>query len=162
MFRPRFLPVCLTWATILIWPAAMSVVAGAQAPDAPAPAASAPGDPFRFTSPAALMMWTVKADQTESVELVWSVIGGRLAESANPELRALGSSLRVYKAVAPPDAKEATYFVVANPASTLSYSMNPFLLFESGLFERPEAEEIYKLLQESVLAVEPIPMSVLP
>jgi hypothetical protein len=49
---------------------------------------------------------------------------------------------------------------MADPASTTtSYSASPFLLYESGLFERPEADELFKLLQGSIVSVTAFPLT---
>jgi hypothetical protein len=124
------------------------------------PAAQVPADPFRFKSDAAIMIWTIKGDQTEAFESVWSVILSRLTASTKPELKALGDGLKIFKADAPGSPAEATYFMVASPASkTTSYELSPFLLFESGLFERPEADELYKLVSGTIVRINPFPVN---
>jgi hypothetical protein len=134
--------------------------AAGQAPAVPPKQAATESDPFTFASEAAVMLWIVKADQTEAFESVWGVIRTRLAASTKPELKALGDNLTLLKADAPASALEATYFLVANPASkTTSYGVSPFLLYESGLFERPEAEELYKLFQATIVRINLFPVN---
>ena len=52
-----------------------------------------------------------------------------------------------------------TYFFFANPVSkTTSYGVSPFLLFESGLFERAEADELLKMIQGTIAQINPVPL----
>jgi hypothetical protein len=152
--------VVAAWATAWAGAAAQGAKAGsASAAQTPAPAA----DPFHFSSDAALMVWTIKADQTDAFESVWSVIRERLSGSPKPELKAMADSLTIFKADAAPapGAAGITYFMLANPVSkTTSYSVAPYLLFESGLFERPEADELFKMLQSTIVQINPVPLSV--
>jgi len=126
-------------------------------------AEQAPGvqaDPFKFSSDAAVIIWTIKPDQTENFESVWGVIRTRLTASPKPELKALGENLKIYKADVPPTAQGVTYFFIASPVSkTTSYGVSPFLLFESGLFERAEADELLKLIQGTIAQINPIPLA---
>lgn len=127
---------------------------------AAAPASPVQADPFRFSSDAAMISWNVKADQTEAFESVWSVIRSRLSASTNPALKDLGQHLRVFRVSVPSASKDVVYVFMADPASTTtSYSASPFLLYESGLFERPEAEELFKLLQGSIVSVTAFPLA---
>jgi hypothetical protein len=115
-----------------------------------------PADPFKFTSAAGLISWVVKAEAAEDFELVWSVIRGRLAASRQPELRALYTSLTIFKADTPGE-PDVTYMLLADPASkTASYGATPFLLYASGLFERPEADELFATLQKATVRVIPV------
>jgi hypothetical protein len=130
--------------------------AAAQSSAGPAAAA----DPFKFSSDAAMISWNVKADQTDAFESVWGVIRSRLAASSNPALKDLGQHLRVFRVPVPSASKDVVYIFTADPASTTtSYSASPFLLYESGLFERPEAEELFKLLQGSIASVTTFPLT---
>ena len=123
-----------------------------------APAAAA--DPFKFSSDAAAIIWTIKPDQTENFESVWSVIRTRLIASPKPELKALGEGLRIFKANVPPSPQGITYFFFADPVSkTTSYEVSPFLLFTSGLFERAEADELLKMIQATIVQINPVPLS---
>jgi hypothetical protein len=42
----------------------------------------------------------------------------------------------------------------------LTYQVSPYLLFESGLFERPEADELFKALQGAISRINPLPLNV--
>jgi hypothetical protein len=141
---------------------AMPQAPGAAPPQADAPAAPAAADPFKFSSDAAMITWNVKADQTDAFESVWSVIRSRLQASTDPALKDLGQHLRVFRVPIPSSSKDVVYVFLADPASTTtSYSASPFLLYDSGLFERPEAEELFKLLQGSIASVTTFPLTVL-
>jgi hypothetical protein len=135
-----------------------------QAQDAPAAApAQAPApaaDPFKFTTDAALMIFYVKPDQTAAFENVWGSIRGKLAASEKPELKALGDSLKVYRAPGEPTPQGYTYFFVADPASKqLSYSPSPFLLFEAGLFEDAQARALFDQLNGALNGINPLPLN---
>jgi hypothetical protein len=120
-------------------------------------------DPFKFSSDAAVMIWTIKTDQTEAFESVWNVIRTRLQASTKPELKALGENLLLFKAALPPTPQGVTYVFLANPASkTTSYAVSPYLLYESGLFERPEADELVKMIQAAIAQVNPVPLIRMP
>lgn len=124
--------------------------------------ASRPIDAFKFDNDAGAIFWVVKPDQTETFELVWSVVRARLAASPRPELKTLASALKVFRLAMQPGDQEATYLFLADPASkTASYSAVSFL-YELGLFERPEADEIYKMLQAAVVRGNPFPLAGIP
>jgi hypothetical protein len=107
-----------------------------------------------------MISWNVKADQADAFESVWSVIRSRLSASANPALKDLGQHLRIFRVPVPSSSKDIVYIFMADPASTTtSYSASPFLLYESGLFERPEADELFKLLQGSIVSVTAFPLT---
>lgn len=138
--------------------AAVGAIHGAASAQGAKPEPAA--DPFRFKSDAAVMIWAIKPDQTEAFESVWNVILSRLKASSKPELKALGEGLTIFRADTPGNPGEATYFMIANPASkTTSYELSPFLLFESGLFERPEADELYKLVSGTIVRINPFPVN---
>jgi hypothetical protein len=126
-----------------------------QAPVAE-PAPPAPADAFTFPSGAGMIFWIVKPEEAEAFELVWSVIRGRLADSQKPELRAIDASLTIFQEE-PVPGQDASYIFLVDPAAKgTSYSVTPFLLFESGLFERPEADELFATLQKATVRVNPV------
>jgi hypothetical protein len=130
---------------------------GAQNPPANAPSPAAAS--FTFPGGAGLIFWLVKPEEVESFELVWTVIRGRLAASPRPELQAMDASLTMYKEETVPG-QDASYMFLAEPAPpTANYSVSPFLLYESGLFERPEADELFATLQKATVRVTPIALS---
>jgi len=135
-------------------PAAAPAPPPASSPQQAEPAAT---DPFKFDSAAGLISWVVKPQEAENFELVWSVIRSRLAASRQPELRAVRASLTLFKADTPGES-DLTYFLVIDPASKgTSYSVS-FLLYESGMFERPEAEELFGTLQKATVRVVAVPV----
>lgn len=133
---------------------------GAQNPPAAAPSPSSPAAAsFIFPGGAGIIFWLVKPEEVESFELVWTVIRGRLAASSRPELQAMDASLTMFKEETLPG-QEASYMFLADPAPpTANYSVSPFLLYESGLFERPEADELLATLQKATVRVTPIALS---
>ncbi len=156
--------------------------APAQTPQTPAPGAPAPGapaapaapeaeppDPLKFSTDSALIIWTIKPEMVADFEKVMGLMRSRLSGSDNPELKALGDSMKGYKpAVAGKPGEPVTYFTRIDPASkTLSY--NPrFIFFEAKkadgmpLFERAEADELYKLLFGAIAGVNALPLTTLP
>lgn len=136
-------------------------VAFAQAPAAAAPAqAAAPADPFKFTTDAAGIIWMIKSDKAADFEAVWKAIKAKLVASDNPEYKALGDSLKMYKADIPAGPDGDTYLFVADPASkTTSYGVSPFLLYESKLFTRAEADEMFAKLSAAISRINPLPMN---
>lgn len=162
------LGIAATCAVSQAW-AQQAPAAGAPAQPAapaqqPAPAAEQQ-DGLKFSADAALIIWSVKPESSAGFEKAMSVLRSRLVASDNPELKAVGDSLKIYKQAAPPEAgKPVTYFSRVDPASkTVSY--NPqFLMFSakkadgSTLFERAEADELYKLLLDGVQGVNALPL----
>jgi hypothetical protein len=99
-------------------------------------------DAFTFTSDAALIMWQILPDKAEDFELVWRVIRQRVDANGGADLHALMQNLRIYQpGLATGDA--LTYVFHIDPVVPgRSYSPT-FLLFESKLFERAEADELF-------------------
>jgi hypothetical protein len=127
---------------------------GAQAPaesQAPPPAEA---DPFKFTSEAGYFQFLVKGDKAADFESVWDVIYQRLNGSDKPELKELGTSLKMYRLNQAPGAApggQVTYLFLADPASkTHSYSVSPFILFQSGLFQDAEGRELFGKISEAL------------
>lgn len=119
-----------------------SLVHAQQAAPAAAP------DPFKFTSDAMTVIWAVKSASTADFESVWGSIKTKLSASDKPDLKAMGDSLKIYK-VDGPAADTVTYLLFADPASKTTYSPVPFLLYDSGLFERAAADALYKKLTDA-------------
>ena len=128
---------------------------------APGAAAAPAADPFKFMSDSAAIIWIIKPEKTADFEAAWSVIRQRLASAPaeKPELKALGDSLKIYKADVAPGADGVTYIFVADPASkTTSYGVSPFLLYDSGLFMRAEADELFNKLAATINRINPLPL----
>jgi hypothetical protein len=137
-----------------------------QAQDAPAPAAAPaapaaqeaapPPDPFKFTTDAAVMTFYVKAEQTSTFENIWSLMRGAAAASTNPAHKAVGESVKLYRAAGDPTENGVAYFVVADPVDkALSYSP-VFFLFETGAFEDAAARKHLADLQAALNGVVPV------
>ena len=120
-------------------------------------------DDFKFSSDAAIMVYTVKADGTGDFESMWTAIKTKLTASDKPELKALGESLRWYKVEGGPTPDGQIYFFVADAASkTTSYGLSPFLLFNSQLFTRAEADELFKKVNTAIVGLNAIPLKKMP
>jgi hypothetical protein len=155
----------LALATLGVLTMGSGVSAGAQDPAVPTPtppaadtppAPAAPaGDAFAFSGKSGIISWVVKAGETEAFELVWTVIRGRLAASTDPDLRAMEATLTIFR-MEDAEGQDATYLFLAHPAAKASYSVSPFLLYSSGLFERPEADELFETLQKATVRVTPV------
>lgn len=126
-------------------------------------AQAAQEDPFKFSSDAAVMVYTIKAEKTADFEAMWTAIRAKLAASDKPELKSLGDSLRIYKVAAGASPEGQTYFFIADPASkTTSYALSPFLLFTSGLFTRAEADALFAKVSDAIAGLNAIPLAKLP
>jgi len=146
--------------------------AGAAPPAQPAqPAQQAPPpDDFKFSSDAALVIWSIKPESVGDFEKVFGVMRSRMAASDNPEVKALGDSMKVFKPGAPPQpGQPITYFVYINPASKTATYNPTFVLFQAKkadgmtmLFERAEADELYKLLSGSIAGINALPLTAMP
>ncbi len=125
-----------------------------QAQDAPAPAQE---DSFLFsTSDAAVMAYYVKPEQASVFETLWSNIRGGLAASEKPELKAIGSALKVYKAAGQPTENGVLYFVIVDPVDKAqSYSPSPFFLFDTGIFDDATARKYFEDLNASLNGILP-------
>ena len=108
-------------------------------------------DPFGFTSDAGLILWQIKPDAAADFEMVWRVIRQRVEASASPEIRAMVAGMKMYVPGVPPG-EALTYVFHVDPAiRTASYSPT-FLLYESKLFERAEADELFKKMTATLVA----------
>jgi len=148
-----------------LFAAMVGVTATAQAQQAPAaapaPAApaqtEAPADPFKFTTDAAMVLWTVKADKTADFEAVWSELLKKAAASDKPDIKAVADTLKMFKADLPATPQGVTYFFQMDPAKAPTYSPT-VLLYSSGLYERAQAEELYKKLADTIAGINPVPL----
>ena len=121
---------------------AAALVVGVNVHAQQAAPAAAPADPFKFTSDSGYFQFVVKPDKAAQFEAVWDAIFAKLTASDKPELKEVAASLHMYKLDTPAGAAGVTYLFMADPASkTASYSISPFLLFESGMFPRCKADE---------------------
>jgi hypothetical protein len=129
-----------------------------------APVASAQEDQFMFKSDVGFIQWQVKADKAADFESSWIAIRTKLSASEKPELKALGSSLTMFKVEIPPQnvpgvGNIAVYYFVIDPTSkTNSYDPSK-LLYETGdLFPRAEADTLFNKLAESLAGIGPQPL----
>ena len=123
-----------------------------------APAAPAPEDPFKFKTDVGVVLWFIKPDKTADFESVMGTIKAKLTASDKPEWKAVGDSMKVWKIDLPANPQQGlTYLVIIDPASkTNSYSPTE-ILYNSGLFERADADMIYGKLKETFNQIFPWP-----
>ena len=117
-----------------------------------APAAAQPADPFKFSGDGGAIFWLIKADKTADFETVIGLLRSKMTGATDkPEVKAAGESYKLFKVNGPPAADGSiTYITFIDPASkTTSYSPT-WILYESGMFERADADSIYKKLQDSI------------
>jgi hypothetical protein len=130
-------------AAVLMAPS--SVAAQGAAGQAP----PAQQDAFNFSAhDAGMIVWTVPEAQVADFESVWGTILAKLNASDTPELKELGGLLSVVRPATPAPGQPVQYFIVANPAPKTTVSPT-FLLYESKLFSREEAEALFKKLPTS-------------
>lgn len=117
---------------------------------------AADADPFVFTDEAALILWQVRADKADDFTLVWRIIRERAEAQGDDRVKNVLNTLRLFRATTPP-APDIVMFVsrIEPAAPGLSYSPTS-LLFESGMFERPEADELFALLMEALAETTPV------
>ena len=141
--------------------------APAQTPpagQAPAAAAPAQADPFKFTTPAAAVLWQVKPESTADFETVWTTLLTKLSAADKPELKAIGDNLKVYKVDGPVGPQGVTYILHVDPASSASsYSPTELLYYAqtaagTTIFTREEADGLYKRLQSASNSINPLPL----
>lgn len=135
-----------------------ATTAWAQAQAAPA-APAAPPDDFKFSSDSGGMIWIIKTDKVAGFDEAWAAIRAKLAASDKPELKELGASLKIYKSATPPTPEGQTYFFIADPASKAQTYNPSFLLFQSGLFTRPEADVIFPKINDAIAGLNVIPLT---
>lgn len=121
-----------------------------SAQDAPAEA-----DPFVFTTDAAMIMWQVRPDKVPDFELVWRIVRERAETQGSAEVKELVATIRLYQVEV--TGGETISFVTHIDPVTPGASYGPtYLLFESGLFERGEADELFALLTGALAETNPV------
>lgn len=117
-------------------------------------------DDFKFSSAAGVSIWQIKSDKVADFESVWTAVLAKLAASDKPELKELGTSLKIYKAATPAGPEGQAYFFVSDPASKdLSYSLTFFLYGPNNLFTRAEADLMFPKVNDAVLALSVLPLA---
>lgn len=137
-----------------------ATAAAAQDPQTPPPAAVAPAqpDPLKFTTPTAIVFNLIKADKTADFEAVWTEIKAGLKASAKPELQAQAASLKMYKlGLELPAGQDRIYVFYSDPVPNATFDPTK-ILFESGAFERPKADELYAKLKDCYAQIQPWPL----
>jgi hypothetical protein len=139
-------------------------LAAAQEPQQtqPAPEAQtqpAAPDPMKFDGGTAIILNEIKPGKEADFEAVWSEIKAAMAASAKPEFQQQATSLKMYKLGTPlPAGSNAIYVFALDPiAPGLTYDPVK-ILFESGVFERPKADELYARLKDAYARITPWPL----
>jgi len=128
----------------------------AQTPPAQTPPAQAPAQPpdqmlFPADVPAAMIVYAVKPDKTADFESFWSTVKSKVAASTKEDVKATLTSLKFFKVQADPAAaaQGATYIFYIDPPAKTTY--NPIgILYQSGIFERAEADQLYAKIKDSI------------
>jgi hypothetical protein len=138
----------------------------AQTPPAqPPPQTAKPeeADPLKLKGDVpVLIVNQIDAAKTAEFEAAWAAIREKLSKSQKPELKAFADSLgKMYK-VTLPDAQAspvAIYvFLVDQPSTTQSY--HPVkVLYESGEFERADADMIFGKLKDAYKNINAWPLT---
>lgn len=143
---------------------AVSTAAAAQEPQTPpatpAPAAAqAAPDPMKFDSGIAMVLNEVKPDKVADFEAVWMAIKAGLAASPKPEHQAQAASLKMLKLATPlPAGSNALYIFAIDPVAP-GMTYDPVkILFESGVFERAKADELYARVKDAYARITPWPL----
>lgn len=135
-------------------------LAAAQEPQTQeAPAQPAAPDPMKFDGGTAIILNEIKPGKEADFEAVWSEIKSALAASEKPEFQQQAASLKMYKLGTPlPAGSNAIYVFALEPiASGMTYDPVK-ILFESGVFERPKADELYARLSDAYARITPWPL----
>jgi hypothetical protein len=130
------------------------------------PQAGGADDPFRINGEFGMLVFQIKPDKASDFEAAWTTIKDKLSKSDKADLKELGDSIKVFKvnvpaAPAAPGAapQPAVYiFYFAPPSKTLSYEPTK-ILYESKLFERAEADAIYKKIADAFVGLSSWPMA---
>ena len=139
----------------LLCGASMRAQQAAGQQPAAAPAQQAP-DAFMFTTDAGQVIFQVKSDKTADFEAAWSEIKAKTSASEKADWKALGESITLWKmtaAAAPDPTQPVVYVLQINPASKgISYDPGKILYAPGSLWERKDADPLYKKIAESLAA----------
>lgn len=106
-------------------------------------------DPFKLSSDGALFLNFIKADKAPDFEEVWKTIRTKLSASDKPDYKAFADGLKIYKLDGPPDPQRGvTYLLFADPTPKVSFDPGK-ILYESGIFERADADALYGKIKDS-------------
>jgi hypothetical protein len=135
----------------------------AQQPPAQQQPAAGQDDPLKLKGDQpVLIVNQIAGDKAADFEAAWAAIREKLLKSDKPEVKALGESLSKLYKVNLPAAESgglAIYvFQVDQPSSTLSY--HPVkVLYETGIFERADADLIFAKLKDGYKNIQAWPLS---
>src|SRR5262245_35426953 len=135
----------------------------AQQPPAQQPPAAAQDDPLKLKGDGpVLIVNQIAADKAADFEAAWAAIREKLAKSDKPELKAFGETLSKLYKVNLPAAESgglAIYvFQVDQPSTTQSY--HPVkVLYETGIFERADADQIFAKLKDGYKNIQAWPLT---
>ena len=117
-------------------------------------------DPLKLTGDYVMLLDQVKPDKTAEFESAWTTIKDKLSKSDKADWKELGDSIKIFKLNTTPAAgAPVVYLFQLNPPSkTLSYEPVK-ILYSSGLFERAEADAIYKKISDGFAGITPWPLT---
>ena len=113
------------------------------------PAGQDKPDPFKLTSDTALFLNFIKPDKAADFEEVWKTIRTKLSSSSKPDYKAFADALKIYKVDSPADPTHGvTYVLFADPTPKVTFDPGK-LLYESGEFERADADALYAKVRDT-------------
>ena len=150
----------MTLATALAVPAVAAAQDTTPAEDATSTQeAAAQPDPMKFAASTAIILNEVRPDKAADFEAVWTEIKAALAASDKPEMQRQAAGLKMYKlGTELPAGSNAIYIFSLDPVASGQTCDPVKILFESGLFERPQADELYARLKDAYARITPWPL----
>lgn len=115
----------------------LAVLCAASSVRAQAPA----DDPFKLTGDSGLLVFQVKPDKEADFESAWTAIKAKLTKTDKADWKELGEAIKVFKVAAAP-APNTLYVFQVMPPPKMSFEPKG-ILYDSGLFERAEADALY-------------------
>jgi hypothetical protein len=116
-------------------------------------------DPFKLNADVGLLVFQIKPDKASDFESAWTTIKDKLSKSDKADWKELGDSVKVFKVSNAAAGQPAVYvFHLSPPSKTLSYEPVK-ILYSSGLFERAEADALYKKISDAFAGLTSWPLT---
>jgi hypothetical protein len=116
-------------------------------------------DPFKINGDFGLLVFSIKADKAADFESAWTTIKDKLTKSDKADYKELGESVKIFKVTTAPAAgAPIVYIFHLNPPSKMSYEPVK-ILYDSKIFERAEADALYKKISDAFAGVVTWPLA---